>query len=764
MLEVVTDTSRPPLETLAALPGVDDVQAFGERAHVRVSGSGAERAASIRSGLEQRGIQVTSVRPVAASLEDVFIDLITPKEAGTEVSPSMPTRRRSHCNGSCSLLDSGRIAARTASGRSGGANGSDAHPRGGDRQRTGEQPAPRGARGAVGGRRGKRGTARGGPSSCLVLERRLHAHQPRRTSSRSRSPGAASGHLSRLPDNYRSRLDVQWPIYTAGRVDALERAARAEREATGEDLAAARADLRLEITRAFWALVTATESERVVRRSLESIDAHVRDLRSRLEQGLIPPNDRSDGRGAAVAPTPACHRSANQRGVSEADLQRLLGTDSAARIEPAATLEPPAPASIGAADALVAQAQGATARAPRAGGSRWSRARAHRRCEGRGAALRSSSPAATTTRARTRASSRAPRYGRTRGTSSVNVTWALWDGGRSRAERAEAAATARAAEARVLDFDRQVAFEVRQRRLEVDSSRAAIAAAADGVRAALRRRAVSSASASAPASRPTPTCSTRRPPCCRRSSIRRARSRMPASPTRGLRARWDSKTPDWDQGSGRPGIQIGVRIEADALAADAATDGDIRIRHDPDSITMITPPPSRPAPDAPLRRLRRRRRRVVRRARAARSSASSAATAPASRPRSACCAACCGRRRGTALVGGIDVSSDPEGVKRRIGYMSQRFSLYELLTVDQNIRFFGGIYGLDADRLERAAPVRARDGRPARPRARRSRAISPAAGGSASRSAARSSTSRRSSFSTSRPAASIRCRAASSGG
>jgi ABC-2 type transport system ATP-binding protein len=54
---------------------------------------------------------------------------------------------------------------------------------------------------------------------------------------------------------------------------------------------------------------------------------------------------------------------------------------------------------------------------------------------------------------------------------------------------------------------------------------------------------------------------------------------------------------------------------------------------------------------------------------------------------------------GTAVVGGIDVGSDPEGVKRRIGYMSQRFSLYEKLTVDQNITFFGGIYGLSADRL-----------------------------------------------------------------
>src|SRR5215213_487490 len=54
---------------------------------------------------------------------------------------------------------------------------------------------------------------------------------------------------------------------------------------------------------------------------------------------------------------------------------------------------------------------------------------------------------------------------------------------------------------------------------------------------------------------------------------------------------------------------------------------------------------------------------------------------------------------GTAVVGGVDVSADPEGVKRRIGYMSQRFSLYELLTVDQNIRFFGGIYGLSPERL-----------------------------------------------------------------
>jgi ABC-2 type transport system ATP-binding protein len=55
---------------------------------------------------------------------------------------------------------------------------------------------------------------------------------------------------------------------------------------------------------------------------------------------------------------------------------------------------------------------------------------------------------------------------------------------------------------------------------------------------------------------------------------------------------------------------------------------------------------------------------------------------------------------GTAVVDGVDVSRDPEGVKQRIGYMSQLFSLYERLTVDQNIRFFAGIYGLDRARLQ----------------------------------------------------------------
>jgi len=54
---------------------------------------------------------------------------------------------------------------------------------------------------------------------------------------------------------------------------------------------------------------------------------------------------------------------------------------------------------------------------------------------------------------------------------------------------------------------------------------------------------------------------------------------------------------------------------------------------------------------------------------------------------------------GAAIVGGEDVMRHPEAVKARIGYMSQKFSLYELLTVEQNIRLYAELYGLDPARF-----------------------------------------------------------------
>ena len=54
---------------------------------------------------------------------------------------------------------------------------------------------------------------------------------------------------------------------------------------------------------------------------------------------------------------------------------------------------------------------------------------------------------------------------------------------------------------------------------------------------------------------------------------------------------------------------------------------------------------------------------------------------------------------GEATVAGCDVRTEPERVKRRIGYMSQSFALYDDLTVRENIRLYGGIYGLSAEAI-----------------------------------------------------------------
>jgi ABC-2 type transport system ATP-binding protein len=55
---------------------------------------------------------------------------------------------------------------------------------------------------------------------------------------------------------------------------------------------------------------------------------------------------------------------------------------------------------------------------------------------------------------------------------------------------------------------------------------------------------------------------------------------------------------------------------------------------------------------------------------------------------------------GEARVAGFDVYTEAESIRRNIGYMSQRFSLYEDLTVRENIRLYGGIYGLADDQIE----------------------------------------------------------------
>jgi ABC-2 type transport system ATP-binding protein len=64
---------------------------------------------------------------------------------------------------------------------------------------------------------------------------------------------------------------------------------------------------------------------------------------------------------------------------------------------------------------------------------------------------------------------------------------------------------------------------------------------------------------------------------------------------------------------------------------------------------------------------------------------------------------------GKATIAGFDVYKQTENIKKNIGYMSQRFSLYEDLTILENLQFYGGIYGLSKVEIERKSQTLIKD-------------------------------------------------------
>ena len=290
------------------------------------------------------------------------------------------------------------------------------------------------------------------------------------------------------PDNYRTRLDLQWPIYSGGRADAPERAARAEASAAAADVAAAQADLRLEVARAFWALVTACATAAVLDQSLARAQAHVNDVRQRLGAGLVPPNEVASAEAQESLQRMLLIETRNQRDLSSAELARLIGADPLQPIESAAAFDlvPPTAPSMG---GLVAEAR--AMRDER----RALEYRIEVADEQRAAAEGGRRPVIAVTggldyaRPNPRIFPRAETWDDSWDVG-VAATWSLWDGGRARADATLAGSVAAAAQQRLAEFDSIVALEVRQRLLEIDSGRAAVAAADDAVRAAAEARRV----------------------------------------------------------------------------------------------------------------------------------------------------------------------------------------------------------------------------------------------------------------------------------
>lgn len=285
-----------------------------------------------------------------------------------------------------------------------------------------------------------------------------------------------------IPDNYRTRLDAQWPIYTGGRLQALERAARTDAVAASLDIQAMQGDLKAEVARAYWTLVSVSESRRVLERSLTQVEAHLRDARSRFDAGLVPPSDVLSVEAQQARQQMLLEQLRGNRDVAEAALARLVGLAPGTPIQPIETLEPPASESASF-DVLVSEAR-------------------ERRSDRRALSERVS---ASGVRVQAVAAGRKPTIGvgagvdyaspnprifprqspwRTSWDASVNVDWPLFDGGRVGAEVAEATAARVTAEARLAEFDSMLALEIRQRLSELSSGRAAVTAADAAIRAA----------------------------------------------------------------------------------------------------------------------------------------------------------------------------------------------------------------------------------------------------------------------------------------
>ena len=291
-----------------------------------------------------------------------------------------------------------------------------------------------------------------------------------------------------IPDNYRTRVELVWPVYTAGRTDALERAARAEATATGSDLAAARLDLRLEVSRAYWALVTARETVRVLEQALATADRSLADVRSRVDAGILPPNDVSRSEAQRARSELLLVEARGRVEIVSIDLSRLMGLPAPATIEPAealdgatalsadaAALETEALASRPELTALKVRADGVNARLDAIASTRKPLVNF----------LSGYDVANPNPRIFPRQDKWQPSFD-----ISLNVNWQFWDSGRAKADRVEALANQLVLQERQKEVTSQIQADVRRQLVELATSRAALAPARLALSAAQETRRV----------------------------------------------------------------------------------------------------------------------------------------------------------------------------------------------------------------------------------------------------------------------------------
>lgn len=284
-----------------------------------------------------------------------------------------------------------------------------------------------------------------------------------------------------LPDNWKLRVGASLPLYTGGRLERLADAARSEFAAAGHDVEALRNDLGWETAVAYWSLVTARESERVLGEALAAYDAHRRDARNRETFGLAARNEVLAVEVERSRADLLRLEAGNLAAGAEANLARLIGAAPGARVEPAESLA--APVVVPELEPLVAEALA----------SRPERAALTARVEGASARTRAEAAGALPQVALAAGFDYANPNRRilppkdawkTSWDVGVGVTWSVFDGGRVDAAEARAEARADALRQQLADLDERLRLEVTRARLDLDSALARLRVAAQGLEAA----------------------------------------------------------------------------------------------------------------------------------------------------------------------------------------------------------------------------------------------------------------------------------------
>jgi outer membrane protein TolC len=291
-----------------------------------------------------------------------------------------------------------------------------------------------------------------------------------------------------IQDNWRLRAGLALPIWTGGRIGGQIDAAEQGKTAAGADLEAGRADLVLETKNAYWGLVTARESVRVLQEEMRAYDAHLADARNREKFGMAARNEVLAVQVERDRVELDRLRAEAGADVAEANLRRLLDLSPDTRVEPAEPLAaPPTPRPD--VEALVAQAQAG-------------------RAERKALAARAAAADAITGVER---GSRLPQVALAGGYNYANpnrdivpptatwedtwdvgvgLSWSVFDGGKRSANEARARAQADAARQQLRELDRAIRLEVTQRALELRTAEARLAVAERSVESAAESRRV----------------------------------------------------------------------------------------------------------------------------------------------------------------------------------------------------------------------------------------------------------------------------------